>query len=204
MSRFQPPEDLTRYEGYIFDCDGTLADTMPMHFLAWKRALREGGSTFEFDWDLFLSRAGMSMQKTVEELSAQFQCPLDHHIVAERQQVIFEELVAEVQPVPEVLSFARTVARTHPLSVASGSGRKSVERTLSLIGAKELFSVIVTPEDVTHGKPAPDMFLLAAREMNVNPERCLVIEDGVLGIQAAKSAQMDCAVVATLSKESPG
>lgn len=203
MPLFAPPQDLTRYKGYIFDCDGTLADTMPMHFLAWKQSLKEGGGTFTFTWELFLSRAGMSMEQTVSELSAQFRCALDYQLIADRQRTLFEELVEEVKPVPEVLSFARLVAETAPVSVASGSIRRSVDRTLRLIGALDLFPVIITPEHVQNGKPAPDMFLLAAEKMQVRPEECLVIEDGVLGIEAAKSAGMDCAIVETRPPEEP-
>lgn len=100
-----------------------------------------------------------------------------------------------VRPVPGVVDFARQVAKGAPVSVASGSDRESVERTLHAIGCRELFPVIVTPEDVSNGKPDPEMFLLAADRMGVPRERCVVFEDGQLGIEAARRAQMDCVVV---------
>lgn len=192
--RFTPPERL--YDGYVFDCDGTLADTMPIHFEAWRVALAAAGARFDFHWKLFTSRAGMSLERTVEELSAQFDVRLDPLAVADAQRDVFARLEASVTPIEEVLSFAREVARSRPVAVASGSLRPNVERSLTLIGARELFSVIVTPERVEHGKPFPDMFLLAARELGVEPTKCLAIEDGELGIQAARRAGMDVAIVA--------
>lgn len=194
-ARFSPPSDVNHYSGFIFDCDGTLADTMPAHHIAWKRALAEGGGRFEFDWSLFVSRAGMSMEQTIVELSKQFRVKLDPDLVAKRQRELFRELSEEIPPVEEVLDFARRVARSHPVAVASGSARPDVERSLRIIGAWDLFPIIVTPEDVTNGKPAPDMFLLAAEKMNVRPTQCLVIEDGELGFEAARRAHMDYLVV---------
>lgn len=194
-SRFTPPVDFDRYSGFIFDCDGTLADTMPAHHEAWKRALVEGGATFDFNWPLFVSRAGMSMEGTVDALALQFGEKLDAGLISRRQRELFAELSLHAEPVREVLDFARQVARHAPVSVASGSSRPDVVRSLTTIGALDLFPIVVTPEDVTHGKPSPEMFLLAARKMNVEPSRCLVIEDGQLGIEAAVAAGMDYAVV---------
>ncbi len=185
---FSRPE--RTFAGYIFDCDGTLADTMPIHHRAWCDALRASGAAFEFDWPLFVSRAGMSLEQTVVELGEQFQLALDPQQVAAQQRRRYAELEGGVQPIFEVLEFARQIARTHPVSVASGSRRDNVERTLRLIGAEDLFSVIVTPEDVDRGKPHPDMFLLAAEKMGVAPESCVVFEDAELGFEAARRARM--------------
>lgn len=193
--RFTPPEHFASYAGFIFDCDGTLADTMPAHFVAWRKALREGGSNFEFTWELFIQRAGLSMELTVAELSEQFQVALNVDIIARRQRELFAELSAKTAAVEEVLAFAEKVAQTHPVSVASGSSRSTVLHTLDTIRARQLFDIILTPEDVVRGKPYPDMFLLAAQKMGVDPTKCLVIEDGLLGIEAARRAQMDCVVV---------
>lgn len=188
MNSFAPP---TRtYAGYIFDCDGTLADTMPLHHRAWREALRAGGASFDFHWDLFMSRAGMSLERTVSELAEQFSVTLHPETVASTQRRLFAELEGGVQPIADVVRFAREVARTRPVSVASGSLRATVERTLERIFARDLFEIIVTPEDVKRGKPDPEMFLLAAERMGVPPHECLVFEDAELGIEAARHAGM--------------
>lgn len=187
-SSFSPPTEA--FAGYIFDCDGTLADTMPLHHVAWRRALAEHGAEFEFHWDLFLTRAGMSLEQTVVELGAQFRVPLDPTAVARSQRRFYAELEPTMEPIADVIHYARSVAREAPVSVASGSQRPTVDRTLRYLGISELFPIIVTPEDVLRGKPEPDMFLLAAQRMGVAPERCVVFEDGEMGIRAARSAGM--------------
>ncbi len=194
MRSFTPPDRL--YGGYIFDCDGTLADTMTLHHRAWCEALRLAGAKFEFDWELFMSRAGMSLELTVAALASQFSVPLETELVAFTQRRIFSELEHAVEPIRDVLLFAREVSSLRPISVASGSQRATVDRTLARIGASDLFPVIVTPEDVARGKPAPDMFLLAAERMGVSPTDCLVFEDAELGLEAARRAGMDAVRVA--------
>jgi beta-phosphoglucomutase-like phosphatase (HAD superfamily) len=188
MKTFEWPSGT--YAGYIFDCDGTLADTMPLHHRAWREALRAGGAAFDFHWDLFMSRAGMTLERTVAELAEQFRVELHAETIAVTQRRRFLELESGVLPITDVVAFARRMASTHPISVASGSLRPHVERTLAHIGARDLFEVIVTPEDVTHGKPDPEMFLLAAERMGVPPSQCLVFEDADLGIEAARRAGM--------------
>lgn len=193
---------LQQFEGFIFDCDGTLADTMPLHHRAWLHALSLAGANFDFDWELFVSRAGMSLENTVLALNEQFQLRLDPANVSAEQRRYFEQALHEVSPIEPVVALAREAARTHAVSVASGSEYRHVVHTLELIGVRNYFEVIVTPSDVVHGKPAPDMFLLAAERMGVRPERCLVLEDSELGISAARSAGMHSALVRPSSHQS--
>ncbi len=189
-------EPLTReFGGYIFDCDGTLADSMLVHHQAWCAALREHGATFEFDWQLFMSRAGMSLPKTVEGLNLQFGLSMDPDAVTAAQRALYERFLPSVQPIASVVELALRVAQSRPVSVASGGERKVVCRTLELIGLGETFSVVVTAEDVERGKPAPDMFLLAAERMGVAPADCVVFEDSALGIEAAERAGMASVLV---------
>ena len=183
------------YGAFIFDCDGTLADSMPLHQKAWALALRAHGATFEFGWDLFMRRAGMTLEKTVEGLNQEFSMNMDPARVAEDQRRHYERLMDEVQPIAEVVAFARSKAGRHPLSVASGGERSIVLRTLRTIGAQDLFPVVVVAADVARGKPAPDLFLYAAQKMGVAPADCLVFEDSELGIEAARSAGMGAVLV---------
>lgn len=199
LRSFSPPE--RRFSGYIFDCDGTLADTMPLHHLAWRRALAEQGATFSFDWELFVSRAGMTLEQTVVELAAQFSVPLDPVATARAQRLHYARLEAQMRPIEDVVAFARSAASHAPVSVASGSARATVERTLNRIGVQDLFAVIVTPEDVERGKPAPDLFLLAAERMGVPPSECVVFEDGEMGFEAARRAGMALVRVSAIRPE---
>jgi beta-phosphoglucomutase-like phosphatase (HAD superfamily) len=191
---FSLPE--RQYSAFIFDCDGTLADTMPVHQIAWLHALQKHGARFEFGWDLFMSRAGKTLELTVAELNEQFGSRLDPLLVAADQRAHFDTLAANVLPLENVVAFARERARAgFPVSVASGGDAPTVSRTLRTIGVADLFAVVVTAEEVLHGKPAPDLFLLAAQRMGVAPEQCLVFEDSQLGILAAERAGMGAVLV---------
>jgi HAD superfamily hydrolase (TIGR01509 family) len=187
-----PPGD---FGAFIFDCDGTLADSMPLYHRAWRAALSEGGAQFEFGWELFMSRAGVSTKLTVAGLNEQFGTTLDPDRVELRQHSEYERLIADVKPIEAVVAIAREFAGKIPMSVASGGARPLVERTLELIGVRSLFDHVIVAADVSHGKPAPDMFLLAAERMGVAPERCLVFEDAAAGLLAAERAGMQAVFV---------
>lgn len=188
MHTFDPIEQA--YDGYIFDCDGTLADSMPLHFEAWREALSHHRAPFEFDWELFVSRAGKTLEVTVVELNQQFSATLDPVSVAGLQRKLYDERLPKVSPVVEVVAFVRSLVDRYPLAVASGGDRRTVHATLMNLGIFEAFTAIVTAEDVTFGKPSPDMFLLAAERLGVAPERCMVFEDSLLGIEGAERAKM--------------
>jgi HAD superfamily hydrolase (TIGR01509 family) len=189
-------EPLTReYGGYIFDCDGTLADSMVVHHQAWLAALTQHGAHIDFSWELFTSRAGMTLPATVRELNAQFRLSLDPEALTASQREHYERFLHTVQPIADVVELARRVSQRSPVSVASGGERRVVTRTLELIGLGQTFPVVVTSEDVTQGKPAPDMFLLAAEKMGVAPADCVVFEDAVLGLEAARRAGMASVLV---------
>lgn len=191
--RFRLPE--RHFSGFIFDCDGTLADTMPLHFEAWRAALRAHAAPFEFTWPLFMRRAGMTQERTVEELNLEFGCALPAKAVADLQHEQFRSRIHQVRPIVEVVDYARRVAAEHPVAVASGGERQAVLHTLQLIGVAELFEVVVVAADVARGKPAPDLFLLAARRLGVPPEHCVVFEDAELGLDAARAAGMQAVLV---------
>jgi beta-phosphoglucomutase-like phosphatase (HAD superfamily) len=178
------------FAGYIFDCDGTLADTMPLHYRSWSAAWREHGATFTFDWPTFYSLAGMGLEETVRLMNERHGLTLDPPAVVRSQMEHLDGHHHEVEPIEPVIRFAREVARHFPVAVASGGVRRHVHETLRVVGVREVFGVVVTQEDVARSKPAPDLFLLAAERMGVPPEACLVFEDSELGLRAAEAAGM--------------
>jgi HAD superfamily hydrolase (TIGR01509 family) len=187
MTVFTPPEK--RYAGYIFDCDGTLADSMPLHYRAWADTVTKYGG--QMPEELFYALGGWPSHKMVELLNERFGTSLDPEIVASEKEHLYVERIARIQPIPEVAEFARQVVVFAKVSVASGGVLPVVTRTLETIGFKGFFSVIVTSEQVKRGKPFPDMFLEAARRMGVRPSECLVLEDSIAGFEAAIAAGMD-------------
>ena len=193
MEPIRLPDD--RYDGYIFDCDGTLADSMPMHFRAWCEALTRAGTDFVFEEQLYYSWAGVSTRGVVERLNAIHGTALDPAEVAAIKETIYLESLASVPPIVPVRDFARQIAQVRPVAVATGGWRHVVTQTLEAVGLGGVFSVIVTPEDVVHGKPAPDMFLLAAQRMGVDARRCVVFEDGQPGVDGARAAGMEVVIV---------
>lgn len=145
-----------------------------------------------------MSRAGKTLELTVEELNLQFGEELDPIAVASDQRAEYQARIAGIQPIESVVAFARErAARGFPVSVASGGDAPTVAKTLRAIGAHELFPIVVTAAEVAHGKPAPDLFLLAAERMAVPPESCLVFEDSALGILAAERAGMGAVLVSS-------
>jgi beta-phosphoglucomutase family hydrolase len=179
------------FAGYIFDLDGTLVDTMPLHYRAWNRAMQHAGLKHELDEDLFYSLGGMPTRGVAKVFSEHYGLEIDVEKVFHQKEALFLELKAEMKLIEAVVAFARKgAAQGIPVSVASGGPRDIVRHTLELMHLHTLFPVVVTPEDVVHGKPAPDMFLLAAKKMGVPPVNCLVFEDAEPGIQAATAAGM--------------
>ena len=132
----------------------------------------------------------MPTRKVAELLGRHYQLAIDVDRVFHEKEALFVEYQADMQLIPPVVDFARRVAEKFPVSVASGGPRVIVRQTLARVGLTSLFPVVITPEDVARGKPAPDMFLLAAERMGVPAAACLVFEDAEPGIQAAEAAGM--------------
>ena len=183
-----PPDDT--FDACLFDCDGTLIDSMPWHYRAWNAALRASGADFDFPPDLFQSLAGMETAKIVTRLNDRFHSRIDPAEVVRAKREWYLANIDGMREIPPVADFARRIAKTHRVAVVTGGMRSVVEKSLASAGMAGLFQVIVTFEDVARGKPAPDMFLLAAKRLGVPPERCLVFEDGQLGIDGAIAAGM--------------
>jgi beta-phosphoglucomutase family hydrolase len=178
------------FAGYIFDLDGTLIDTMPLHYRAWDEALRQAGLPGRLDEDFFYSLGGVATRRVAELLAQHHGLAIDTERVFHAKEKLFSKLQPEARLIEPVAAFARTVAAMHPVAVASGGPRDIVRRSLELADLATLFKVVVTADDVVNGKPAPDMFLLAARLMDVPPAHCLVFEDAEPGLRAAQAAGM--------------
>jgi beta-phosphoglucomutase family hydrolase len=177
------------FAGYIFDCDGTLADTMPLHYRAWRRLVDELGGSFPEE--LFYQWGGRPTTRILESLRDDYGLAAsDVHMLAQRKESYFVELIHEVRPIEPVLQIARQFHGTVPLAVASGGFRQLVEHTLEVIGIRHLFDAVVCAEDVERPKPFPDPFLEAARRLNVPARECVVFEDSPVGIKAAEAAGM--------------
>jgi len=178
------------FAGYIFDLDGTLVDTMPLHYTAWRDTLREFGLNQDLDEDLFYSLGGVPAVKVAGIFNKHYGTNFEPLGLREVKEELFVRLLPDAPLIEPVVSFAKQMAKTHPVSVASGGPRDVVTNTLEKRGLAPLFPVVVTANDVEHGKPAPDTFLLAAEKMGVAAEDCLVFEDAELGIEAAEAAGM--------------
>lgn len=176
------------FHAYLFDCDGTIADSMPLHFLAWKRALAEWNC--EFDKELFYAWGGLPIVEIIATLNKQRGLRMPVDLVAQKKETYFYELLPQLRAVPEVLEHIQTQHRRLPFAVVSGSTRESVSASLASLNLLEKFDTLVCAGDYKNSKPHPESFLLAASRLEVAPKHCLVFEDTELGIQAATAAGM--------------
>ena len=179
------------FAGYIFDCDGTLVDSMPLHYRAWTASFEHNEAPWHWTEDEFYANAGVPDRDTVMQLNEQYGATIDPEKVHDYKLSWYTEHLHELKSVAAIEEIARRCHQSgKKISVASGSDLSIVKPSLAITGLDELFDIIVTPADVERGKPAPDMFLLAAERMGVAPEDCLVFEDGKAGIDAADAAGM--------------
>lgn len=186
------------YSGYLFDCDGTLIDSMPVHYAGWGVGLAEQGIHWDFPVDLYNSLAGTATHKIIALINERFSLGIDAEALMESKRKYYTSHLDDVGLIEPVVDFARKVAETHPVAVVTGGIRPIVSASLKAKGLLDLFPVLVTAADVPNGKPAPDMFLEAARLLEVEPTGCVVFEDGELGIQGAKAAGMDAVFIPSL------
>ena len=176
-------------QGLIFDCDGTLADTMPLHWRVW-RALASKHN-FDFPEERFYEFGGVPTRDILKILGEEQGIPLDHMAIAREKEAGYLPLVAQVEPINSVVGIARENFGKIPMAVASGGSRRVIEQVLEHLAIRHLFAAVVTNEDVTRQKPAPDIFLEAARRLGVPPQCCRAYEDTDLGMQAIRAAGME-------------
>ena len=176
------------FRAYLFDCDGTIADSMPLHYIAWKTVLAEWNC--EYDEELFYSWGGKPVRNIIADLNEIHGLKMPIDAVATKKEALYLEQLPQLKAIPEVLEHIEAEHGRIPFAVVSGSRRSSVVGSLTAIGLLDKFDTIVAAEDYTRGKPAPDAFLLAAERLGVAPADCLVFEDTDLGIEAATAAGM--------------
>lgn len=173
----------------IFDCDGTLADTMPLHWQAWRMVTARHG--VQFTEERFYALGGVPSRHILKMLRDEQSLGIDPIAVAKEKEHAYLELMHQVGPIHPVVTIAREHHGRLPMAVASGGTSHVINSVLVHLGLREMFSTVVTSEDVEHQKPAPDIFLEAARRLGVPPELCRAFEDTDLGMQAIRAAGMD-------------
>ncbi len=177
----------------IFDLDGTLADTMPVHFLAYKSVLEKYG--IHFTPELFAKLAGIPAVGTIEKLNEWFGTKMNAEEVGHFKESEYENLMHKMKPVVPVVELAKKYHGVLPMAVGTGGYRRLAWKTMDILGLGEYFDILVSTEDVERPKPFPDTFLKCAELLGVEPRFCEVFEDAQLGIQAAKTAGMMATLV---------
>jgi beta-phosphoglucomutase family hydrolase len=184
--------------GGVFDWDGVIIDSSAHHEESWERLAKETG--YELPPGHFKKGFGMKNEFIIPNLLKWTSDPERVEQLSLRKEALYREIVMEwgLKPLPGVAECLNEL-RAHqiPCAIGSSTHRLNVETGLEMIGLKPLFQAVVTAEDVSHGKPDPEVFLVAAGRINVPPERCVVFEDAFVGIEAAHRGGMKVVAVAT-------
>jgi HAD superfamily hydrolase (TIGR01509 family) len=177
------------FQAFLYDCDGTLADNMGAHTETYIRVAAEEGLVL--DGAIIDEFAGLPIVNVVEQINLRYQTTFDpEQFKAKKYKIFLEEYIDHTQPIEYVVKHLKNHAGLVKIAVVSGSSRIAVERTLKILGIDKLVEVLVCAGETPHGKPYPDPFLKAAELLGVDPQRCLVFEDGNAGVQAAEAAGM--------------
>ena len=176
------------FKAYLFDCDGTIADSMPLHYVAWSTILAEYGC--DFDERLFYAWGGMPVLEIIATLNQKHGLSMPVEEVAHRKEALYKEILPQLKAVPEVLEHIEISHGQIPFAVVSGSTRDSVTASLKALHLLDKFDVLVCAGDYQRSKPDPEPFLVAAQRLGVPPKDCLVFEDTEMGIEAATAAGM--------------
>jgi beta-phosphoglucomutase-like phosphatase (HAD superfamily) len=176
------------FKAYLFDCDGTIVNSMPLHYIAWERVLAEWNC--EFGEQTFYAWGGMPVAEIIATLNVRDGLTMPVEEVAKRKEALYFEILPQLKAVPEVLEHIEFSHGHIPFAVVSGSTRDSVTASLEVLGLLDKFETLVCAGDYERSKPDPEPFLLAAKRLGVKPEDCLVFEDTEMGIQAATAAGM--------------
>jgi beta-phosphoglucomutase-like phosphatase (HAD superfamily) len=176
------------FEAFLFDCDGTIADSMPLHYVAWKKVLSEWNCGFSEE--LFYAWGGMPIVEIIEKLNEQYGLTMPVEEVSRRKEEYYFEILPKLKAVPEVLECIRSNYGKIPFAGVSWSTRDSVVASLMTLKLLDRFDVLVCAGEYFKNKPDPEAFILAAEKLGVTAKSCLVFEDTEMGIQAAAAAGM--------------
>ncbi|HAS63717.1 MAG TPA: carotenoid dehydrogenase [Vibrio sp.] len=182
-----------KYQGFIFDMDGTLLDTMPVHLIAWENTAKKYDFPYSKDW--IYSMGGMPSSKIISEINKCYQLNIPIQQASQFKMRTFTDISSNVERIEQVTDILEKYVGLKKIAVGTGSQRISAERLLKLAGLYENIEVLVSANDVENHKPNPDTFVLAAAQLKLPPSQCLVFEDTQIGKQAAHAAKMDCVIL---------
>jgi len=177
------------YQAFLYDCDGTLADNMMAHKLAYEEVAANYG--IRLDLNMIDEFAGMPTAIFAKEITKRYGVPLPETFASEKSQVFIDKYIEKTQPISYVADHLKNHVGKVKIAVVSGGSRKTVTKTLTVLGLIDLIDVMVCAGETPKGKPAPDPFLAAAEALGVDPKECIVFEDADLGVQGAIAAGMD-------------
>jgi len=176
------------FAAYLFDCDGTIVDSMPLHYVAWRTALAEWNCDFPekqfYDW------GGIPVAGIISRLNEQHGLHMPVAELERRKEGLYYDSLSQLRAVPEVLEHIEASQGQIPFAVVSGSTRHSVNASLKAVRLLDKFETLVCAGDYKRSKPHPEAFLIAAERLQVKPASCLVFEDTDMGIEAAIAAGM--------------
>ncbi|NCB55970.1 MAG: beta-phosphoglucomutase family hydrolase [Gammaproteobacteria bacterium] len=184
---------LEKYDGFVFDLDGTLVDSMPLHLAGWKHAAAVYGFHYDATW--FYNLGGVPSRKIAKLVAETQNLDLDLDAVTKVKSDYYQEVISKATVFPAMKELVTNLFHHRPLAIGTGSMRVNTEIVLANNGLRSYFQVLTTSDDVVHHKPNPDTFLLSAAKINVKPSRCLVFEDTEIGLQAAQEGKMDCVLI---------
>ena len=177
------------FKAFLYDCDGTLADTMPSHKKTYVKVAAESG--FLLDDSIVDELAGWPIAEVVGAINQRYNTTFDPIAFSKRKdQLFFDEYVEQIQPIDYVVNHLKAHAGKLKIGVVSGGDRETVVKTLKVLGIFDLAEVIVCAGETPRGKPFPDPFLSAAEQLGGDPKDCLVFEDGDPGVRSAEAAGM--------------
>jgi len=182
-----------RAKALIFDLDGTLADTMPVHYLAYQHILKD--LKVNFTPELFASLAGIPAVGTIARINELFGTSMDPETVGHNKEAEYEKIMHKMKPIEPVVALLKEYHGKLPMAVGTGGYHRLAWKTLQILGLDKYIDILVSADDVKHPKPAPDTFLRCAELMGVEPAFCQVFEDGEPGMQAARAAGMMATLV---------